>query len=186
MSTLTHLCKKDFTYARPWIFGTWFALVAGTFLPALMGVEPTAADHLLLFLEKGLYFAAVAAGAVLVSVLTRRVGPMAMLSIIIVVFLGWLEGEPDKDGIRGPLRGQPASIQGIGTFQFDRSVIVAEMPASRTCKLFSKVPGFMSSPSSMAEPSPCPTRFQKCCWRRSGDPSLVHVNGLGSRHEGEI
>lgn len=36
MNTLIHLCKKDFTFAKPWIFGTWLALAAGTFLPAIM------------------------------------------------------------------------------------------------------------------------------------------------------
>lgn len=170
MNTLIHLCKKDFVYAKPWILGAWFALAAGTFLPALMpadgvplpwapirewipallifltstriihcdpftsttsfiatrpvrpmlllggklayiacalilpaallalvhptlmGVELTAVEHLLLFLEKALYFAVVAAAAVLVSVLTRRVGTMALLSAIILILIGSLVG----------------------------------------------------------------------------------------------
>ena len=33
MNTLLHLCKKDFTYAKPWIVGTWFALAISNLLP---------------------------------------------------------------------------------------------------------------------------------------------------------
>jgi len=33
MSTLIHLCKKDFTFAKPWILGTWLACAIGTLLP---------------------------------------------------------------------------------------------------------------------------------------------------------
>lgn len=33
MNTLIHLCKKDFTYAKPWIFGTWLTLAISTLLP---------------------------------------------------------------------------------------------------------------------------------------------------------
>ena len=33
MNTLLHLCKKDFTFAKPWILGTWFALVISNILP---------------------------------------------------------------------------------------------------------------------------------------------------------
>lgn len=170
MNTHLHLCKKDFACTKPWIFGVWFALAAGTFLPslmpaagvplpwaairewipallifltstriihcdpftgttgfigtrpvrviallvgklafitcililpaallalvrpALMGVELTAAEHLLLFLEKALYFAVFAAAAVLVSVLTRRVGTMALLSAIMLIVIGSMVG----------------------------------------------------------------------------------------------
>lgn len=170
MNTLLHLCKKDFTFARPWILGFWFALAVGTFLPAfmpaagmplpwaairewipallifltssriihcdpftggtgfiatrpvrviallggklafiactlilpaallalvhptLMGVGLAAAEYLLLFLEKALYFSVFAAAAVLVSVLTRRVGTMALLSVIVVIVIGSLVG----------------------------------------------------------------------------------------------
>jgi hypothetical protein len=170
MNTLLHLCKKDFAYAKPWILGVWFTLVAGTFLPALipaagvplpwaairewipallifltstkiihgdpftgttgfiatrpvravsllggklafiscililpaaslalvhpalMSVELTATEHLLLFLEKALYFAVFAAAAVLVSVLTRRVGTMALLSAIMLIVIGSMVG----------------------------------------------------------------------------------------------
>lgn len=168
MNTLIHLCKKDFAFAKPWILGTWLALVAGTFFPSLMpatgmplpwaairqwipallvfltvtriihcdsftgttgfmgtrpvgrmfllgcklafidctlvlpaallsllhpvlmGVELTLAEHLLLFLEMGLFFAVFAAAAVLVAVLTRSVGTMALLSVIIVIFIALL------------------------------------------------------------------------------------------------
>ncbi|MEO8614690.1 MAG: hypothetical protein ABI600_06080 [Luteolibacter sp.] len=33
MKTLIHLCKKDFTFAKPWILGTWFALAISNLLP---------------------------------------------------------------------------------------------------------------------------------------------------------
>jgi hypothetical protein len=33
MKTLIHLCKKDFTFAKPWILGTWFALAFSNILP---------------------------------------------------------------------------------------------------------------------------------------------------------
>ncbi len=33
MNTLLHLCKKDFTFAKPWILGTWFALAISNILP---------------------------------------------------------------------------------------------------------------------------------------------------------
>ncbi|MGL5019302.1 MAG: hypothetical protein ACRDBP_14295, partial [Luteolibacter sp.] len=33
MTTLLHLCKKDFTFAKPWILGTWFALAISNVLP---------------------------------------------------------------------------------------------------------------------------------------------------------
>lgn len=33
MSTLIHLCKKDFTFAKPWILGTWFAIAISNVLP---------------------------------------------------------------------------------------------------------------------------------------------------------
>ncbi len=33
MNTLLHLCKKDFTFAKPWILGTWFALAISNVLP---------------------------------------------------------------------------------------------------------------------------------------------------------
>jgi hypothetical protein len=33
MNTLLHLCKKDFTFAKPWILGTWFALAVSNILP---------------------------------------------------------------------------------------------------------------------------------------------------------
>jgi hypothetical protein len=33
MSTLIHLCKKDFAFAKLWILGTWFALAISNILP---------------------------------------------------------------------------------------------------------------------------------------------------------
>lgn len=33
MNTLLHLCKKDFTFAKPWILGTWLAFVISNLLP---------------------------------------------------------------------------------------------------------------------------------------------------------
>ena len=39
MNHLIHLCKKDFTFAKPWILGTWLAIVAGNVLPAVMPVN---------------------------------------------------------------------------------------------------------------------------------------------------
>lgn len=161
MSTLIHLCKKDFTYAKPWLIGTWLALLAGSLLPWLspageaalpfmliaklapvlliffttvklvqadpligsnsfMGTRPvtrtrllggkllmialflilpalilavlhaaclrlqlSATDYLLLAIEKTLSFTIAAAWALVVSVFTRRVGAMVLVSIAV-------------------------------------------------------------------------------------------------------
>jgi len=168
MITLIHLSKKDFAFAKPWILGTWFAIVAGNVLPSLMpgngpplpwaaisqwipallifltstriihcdpligatGFMPTrpvrpttslggklafigcalmlpaalfpllhpvltgfrlsGADYILLFLERGLFFSVFAAAAVMISILTRNVGAMALVSVALVFMIGWL------------------------------------------------------------------------------------------------
>ena len=36
MSTLIHLCKKDFAYAKPWVLGAWFVLAADAAMVAFM------------------------------------------------------------------------------------------------------------------------------------------------------
>ncbi len=164
MKTLIHLMKKDFSYAMPWVAGTWFALAAGNcllwmmaggdgftslmviiarlfpvilifstsakivqcdpfngttgfmgtrpvkparllggklgaialflILPAVvfallnaafMRVQISALDYLLLFIEKSLFFSLIAALAVVASMITLRVGAMALVSVAIVV-----------------------------------------------------------------------------------------------------
>ena len=168
MSTLIHLCKKDFAYAKPWLIGTWLALLAGSLLPwlspageaalpfmligkfapalliflttaklvqgdplvgsnsfmgtrpvtrirllggkllmialflilpalilavlhaACMRVQLSATDYLLLSIEKTLVFTIAAAWALVVSVFTRRVGAMALVSIAVGVIGAWL------------------------------------------------------------------------------------------------
>ena len=44
MNTLIHLCKKDFTFAKPWILGTWLAFGISNLIPwiTLQGDAPTA------------------------------------------------------------------------------------------------------------------------------------------------
>lgn len=168
MNTLIHLCKKDFAYAKPWLIGTWLALLVGALLPWLspagdnalpfmmigkfapalliflttaklvqadplvgtnsfMGTRPvtrtrlmggkllmialflilpalilallsaacmrlrlSATDYMLLSIEKTLFFMIAAAWALVVSVFTRRVGAMALLSIAVGVLGVWL------------------------------------------------------------------------------------------------
>lgn len=166
MNTLTHLCKKDFAYAKPWLIGTWLALLLGALLPWLspagdspfiliakigpllliflttsnlvqgdpligtnsfMGTRPvtpirllvgkllviavllvlpamllavlgaafmrvhlSAADYLLLAIEKALVFAIAAAWALVGSVFTRRVGPLIFASTALGACGLWL------------------------------------------------------------------------------------------------
>ena len=48
MSPLIHLCKKDFTYAKPWLIGTWLALLAGALLPWLSPAGDNALPFMLI------------------------------------------------------------------------------------------------------------------------------------------
>ena len=168
MTHLIHLCKKDFAYAKPWLIGTWLALLAGALLPwlspagdnalpfmligkfapalliflttaklvqgdplvgsnsfmgtrpvtrtrllggkllmialflilpalilallnaACMRVQLSMTDCLLLSIEKTLVFSIAAAWALVVSVFTRRVGAMALVSIAVGLLGVWL------------------------------------------------------------------------------------------------
>jgi len=174
MNTLLHLCKKDFAYAKPWLIGTWLALLVGALLPWLspageaalpfmligkfapalliflttaklvqgdplvgsnsfMGTRPvmrtrllggkllmialflilpalilavlhaacmrlhlSGTDYLLLLIEKTLVFMIAAAWALVVSVFTRSVGAMALVSIAVGVLGVWLVSSLDS------------------------------------------------------------------------------------------
>jgi len=48
MKTLIHLCKKDFTHAKPWIIGVWLSLVFATLLQCLSATSEAALPFMMI------------------------------------------------------------------------------------------------------------------------------------------